>query len=57
MHGQFASEAEALAAELAKVLQIARIETLRVSPVLGVHTGPGVVGAAIAPMRLLADLV
>jgi DegV family protein with EDD domain len=57
MHGRFAEEAEALAAELSKVLQIARIETLRVSPVLGVHTGPGVVGAAVTPMRLFADLL
>ncbi len=57
MHGRFAGEAEALAAELGKVLQIARIETLRVSPVLGAHTGPGVVGAAVAPMRLFADLL
>jgi DegV family protein with EDD domain len=57
MHGRFAAEAEALAAELGKVLQIAKVETLRVSPVLGVHTGPGVVGAAVAPMRLFQDLL
>jgi DegV family protein with EDD domain len=57
MHGRFAEEAEALAAEMGKVLQIAKIETLRVSPVLGVHTGPGVVGAAVAPMSLFKDLL
>ncbi|MCU0508919.1 MAG: DegV family protein [Anaerolineae bacterium] len=57
MHGRFAEEAEALAAELGKVLQIAKIETLRVSPVLGVHTGPGVVGAAVAPISLFKDLL
>jgi DegV family protein with EDD domain len=57
MHGRFAVEAEALASELGKVLQIAKIETLRVSPVLGVHTGPGVVGAAVVPMRLFKDLL
>jgi DegV family protein with EDD domain len=57
MHGRFAEEAEALSSELGKVLQIAKIETLRVSPVLGVHTGPGVVGAAVAPMRLFKDLL
>lgn len=57
MHGRFGGQAEALAEELRKVLQVAKLETLRVSPVLGVHTGPGVVGAAVAPMRLLEDLV
>jgi len=25
--------------------------------VLGVHTGPGIVGAAVAPMSLLEDLL
>jgi DegV family protein with EDD domain len=57
MHGRFAEQAEALAGELHRVLQVAKIETLRVSPVLGVHTGPGVVGAAVAPMSLFQDLV
>jgi DegV family protein with EDD domain len=57
MHGRFAPQAEALAEELKKVLRIEKIETLRVSPVLGVHTGPGVVGAACVPMRLMADLI
>lgn len=56
MHGRFFEQAEALAKELGKLVQIAKIETLRVSPVLGVHTGPGVVGAACVPMRLLQDL-
>jgi DegV family protein with EDD domain len=56
MHGRLPAQADALAGELQKVLQVAKIETLRVSPVLGVHTGPGVVGAAVAPMRLLEDL-
>lgn len=57
MHGRFEEQASALAGELKKVLQVAKLETLRVSPVLGVHTGPGVVGAAVVPMRLLQDLV
>ncbi len=57
MHGRFEDQADALTAELKKVLQVAKLETLRVSPVLGVHTGPGVVGAAVAPMRLLQDLI
>jgi hypothetical protein len=29
--------------------EVVQSEVLRVSPVLGVHTGPGVVGAAVAP--------
>jgi fatty acid-binding protein DegV len=37
-------------------LNIARLETLRISPVLGVHTGPGVIGAAVVPAELLEDL-
>jgi fatty acid-binding protein DegV len=32
------------------------METLRISPVLGVHTGPGVVGAAVVPLGLVDDL-
>ena len=56
MHGRFAEQAEALAGELNKVINVGKLETLRVSPVLGVHTGPGVVGAAVAPMKLLQDL-
>jgi fatty acid-binding protein DegV len=33
------------------------MEMMRISPVLGVHTGPGIVGAAIVPMDLMNDLV
>jgi fatty acid-binding protein DegV len=29
------------------------METLRISPVLGVHTGPGIVGTAVIPMSLM----
>jgi len=57
MHGQIADQAEALAREIGQRLSVAKMETLRVSPVLGVHTGPGVVGAAVVPMKLLADLL
>ncbi len=57
MHGRFPKEAEALAQELKGRLNVARLETLRVSPVLSVHTGPGVVGAAVAPMHLFEDLL
>ncbi len=57
LHGQFAEQADALSNLLIGKLNVARLETIRISPVLGVHTGPGVVGAAVAPMSLLEDLL
>jgi DegV family protein with EDD domain len=56
LHGRFAEKAETLAGELKDQLNIAKLEVMRISPVLGVHTGPGIVGAAIVPMELLEDL-
>jgi DegV family protein with EDD domain len=56
LHGRFAAQAEALSAALHERLQIARFEILRISPVLGVHTGPGIVGAAVMPMALMNGL-
>ncbi len=52
MHGQAEANAQALADMLRESLNVAKIEILRVSPVLGVHTGPGVIGATITPMAL-----
>jgi DegV family protein with EDD domain len=57
LHGQFAEQADALSNLLIGKLNVARLETRRISPVLGVHTGPGIVGAAVAPMSLLEDLL
>ena len=57
LHGQFPGPAESLTELLTKTLTVGRLETLRVSPVLGVHTGPGVVGAAVVPMALIEDLL
>ena len=57
LHGRFADKAEALAKELEGNLNVARLEIRRISPVLGVHTGPGIVGAAVLPMELMQDLV
>jgi DegV family protein with EDD domain len=57
LHGRFAEKADALAAEFREKLIIAKLEVKRISPVLGVHTGPGIVGAAIVPMELMSDLV
>ena len=53
MHGQFQEQADALGVLLKERLHVAKIETLRISPVLGVHTGPGIVGAAIVPVELM----
>jgi fatty acid-binding protein DegV len=57
LHGRFAEKADAFATELKKTLNIAKLEVARISPVLGVHTGPGIVGAGIVPMELMGDLV
>jgi DegV family protein with EDD domain len=57
LHGRFAEKADTLANELQSRLKIERLEVRRISPVLGVHTGPGIVGAAVSPMDLMADLI
>lgn len=57
LHGQVGDQARELADLLAQKLNVARMEILRISPVLGVHTGPGIVGAAVVPMKLMEDLV
>jgi DegV family protein with EDD domain len=56
LHGRFTDGAEMLSHKLQDSLNIAKIEVMRISPVLGVHTGPGIVGAAVMPMELVADL-
>ena len=57
LHGRFAEKAEVLANELRSRLNVAKLEVARISPVLGVHTGPGIVGAAVVPMKLMEDLI
>jgi DegV family protein with EDD domain len=57
LHGRFAEKADVLAEEFKQKLNIAKMEIARISPVLGVHTGPGIVGAAIVPMELMEDLM
>jgi DegV family protein with EDD domain len=57
LHGRFAEKAEVLANELRAKLNIQKFEVVRISPVLGVHTGPGIVGAAVVPMELMEDLI
>jgi DegV family protein with EDD domain len=57
LHGRFAEKAEILADELNSKLNVAKFEVIRISPVLGVHTGPGIVGVAVVPMELMEDLI
>ena len=56
MHGQMEQEAQNFAEELQAGLNTVKLEILRISPVLAVHTGPGVVGAAVVPITLFEDL-
>jgi DegV family protein with EDD domain len=53
MHGQLSERAEEFSRLLSEKLNIANLEILRISPILGVHTGPGIVGATVTPMRLM----
>jgi DegV family protein with EDD domain len=55
LHGRFAEKAEALSKEFQSRLNVAKLEVVRISPVLGVHTGPDIVGAAVVPMSLMND--
>lgn len=56
LHGRLQESADLLAQRLGESLNVAKMETLRISPVLGVHTGPGIVGAAVVPMKLMEGL-
>jgi DegV family protein with EDD domain len=56
LHGDFQEPARMLAGMLEEKLNIARTEILRISPVLGVHTGPGIVGAAVVPLHLIEEI-
>jgi DegV family protein with EDD domain len=57
LHGRFQQGAEMLSEMAEERLNVAKLEISRISPVLGVHTGPGIVGAAVVPMRLMEDLL
>jgi DegV family protein with EDD domain len=53
MHGQFVEQAQKLAEIIQSRVNVKKIEILRISPVLGVHTGPGIVGLAVVPVHLM----
>jgi DegV family protein with EDD domain len=57
LHGRFQQGADILNEMVEKRLNVAKLETNRISPVLGVHTGPGIVGLAAIPMSLMEDLL
>jgi len=57
VHGQVAEKAKEFADALQAQLQIAKLEITRISPVLGVHTGPGIFGATVMPMALMEGLM
>jgi DegV family protein with EDD domain len=57
LHGQMAEKVEVLTTELKAKLNIARLDTERISPVLGVHTGPGIVGACVVPIARFDGLL
>ena len=57
MHGQFIEQAEKLAYLLKERLNVAKLEILRISPVLGVHTGPGIVGVTSLPIASMEGLL
>ena len=57
LHGPFQKGADQMKEAMEAGLNVAKMEVTRISPVLGVHTGPGIVGAAVLPMALIEDLV
>lgn len=56
LHGRFQESADNMSAMLAERLNATKIEVMRISPVLGVHTGPGIVGAAVVPIKLMEGI-
>lgn len=56
MHGRYQEKADELAELLRTSLNVGKLEILRISPVLGVHTGPSIVGATVVPMKLLEEI-
>jgi DegV family protein with EDD domain len=57
LHGKIPDKAELLAEMVQERLSVAKMEILRISPVLGVHTGPGIVGTAVMPMSLVDEFM
>lgn len=56
LHGQLTEQANKLAELVQEKVNVGKLEILRISPVLGVHTGPGIVGLAVVPIHLMEGL-
>jgi DegV family protein with EDD domain len=56
LHGLFADQAQNLAKLVQENMNVSKLEIMRISPVLGVHTGPGIVGVAAVPYSLMEGL-
>ena len=56
LHGQLAEQANKLAELVQQKVNVKKLEILRISPVLGVHTGPGIVGLAVVPIHWMEGL-
>ncbi len=56
LHGRFYEGAENLSKMLSERLNAVKLEVMRISPVLGVHTGPGIVGAAVVPIKWMEGI-
>ena len=56
LHGQLAEQANKLAELVQEKVNVGKLEILRISPVLGVHTGPGIVGLSVVPIHLMEGL-
>ena len=56
VHGQYEEKATRLSELIQDRLNVAKMEIIRISPVLGAHTGPGIVGATVVPMALMAEI-
>jgi DegV family protein with EDD domain len=56
LHGRLEDGAQSLLKVMQERLNIRQSEILRISPVLGVHTGPGIVGTAVLPHELMENI-
>jgi DegV family protein with EDD domain len=57
MNGKIFDMADRLSELIRTRLNVSYMDRMRVSPVLGVHTGPGIVGAVAVPCELMQDLI
>lgn len=53
VHGRFAEPAAQLAGLVRQKLNVGQMDEIRLSPILGVHSGPHLVGATVMPLPLM----